>query len=287
MEYLLSEVLARQSPEIQDFVLRTSVLDRFCAPLCEAVDRGFCTRSQEIIDWIARANLFLVPLDEEGEWYRYHHLFRDLLRHELRQQISAADISGLHARAGAWFAQNGLIDEALHHFLAADDTAAAAALVARHRYALMNQAQWPRLDRYLRQFSPDLLDQYPDLLMLKTWLLYHRGRWAELPAALQRLEAALRQASLPPETVNHLQGEISALRSLLCYYALDPERALAPAEAGPGQDPARGMDCAHPGPPVSGGRVADEGRCQTRPTPPSTVALRKKRSKATRSRPPW
>jgi LuxR family maltose regulon positive regulatory protein len=74
----------------------------------------------------------------------------------------------MHARAGGWFAQNGLVDEALHHLLAADEIAAAAHLVARHRYALMNRAQWQRLDRYLRQFSPDIWDHYPDLLMLRT-----------------------------------------------------------------------------------------------------------------------
>ena len=183
-----------------------------------------------MLEELDAANLFLVPLDEEGRWYRYHHLFRELLRHELGQQTSAANISGLHARAGAWFAEHRLIDEALHHFSAADNTPEAVALVARHRYALMNRVEWPRLDRYLQQFSPDILDQYPDLLVLKTWLLYHRGRWGELPAALQRLEAAILRASLPPETVNRLQGEISALRSLLYYYALDPKRALASAE---------------------------------------------------------
>ncbi len=230
VEYLASEVLARQSPEIQDFVLRTSVLDRFCARLCEALTEVSATRSEEIIKWIARANLFLIPLDQEGKWYRYHRLFQDLLRHRLRQQISPADFSGLHTRAGAWFARNELIDEALHHFLAADDTAAAVALVARHRYDLMNRAQWQRLDRYLHQFSPNILDQYPDLLILKTWLLYHRGRWQELPTALQRLEVALSQASLSLEEVNHLQGEISALRSLLFYHANDPENALASAQ---------------------------------------------------------
>jgi LuxR family maltose regulon positive regulatory protein len=148
----------------------------------------------------------------------------------LGQQTSAAGISALHACAGAWLAQNGLMDEALHHFLAAGDTAAAVALVARHRYALMNRAQWPRLDQYLQQFSPDILDQYPELLMLKTWLLYHRARWADLPVALQRLEAAIAQASLPPENVNHLQGEISALRSLLSYHAVDPKSTLAHAQ---------------------------------------------------------
>jgi LuxR family maltose regulon positive regulatory protein len=230
VEYLLSEVLARQSAEIQDFVLRTSVLDRLCAPLCEELTEVSATKSQEIIEWVERANLFLVPLDEEGGWYRYHHLFRDVLRHILEQGYSPADISTLHTRAGAWFAQNSLVDEALHHFLAADDISAAADLVARHRYTLMNGARWQRLDRYLHLFSPDILDQYPDLLMLKTWLLYHRGQWAELPAALQRLEAAISRASLPPEEVNHLQGEMSALRSLLSYHAVDPKGALASAQ---------------------------------------------------------
>jgi LuxR family maltose regulon positive regulatory protein len=230
VDYLAREVLAHQSPEIQDFALRTAILDRFCAPLCEMVTQVSARKSQEMLEWIAGANLFLVPLDEQGRWFRYHHLFRDLLRLELRQQYSAADITGLHARTGAWFAQNGLLDEALDHLMTANDIAASANLVARHRYALMNHTRWQRLDRYLNQFSPDILDHYPDLLMLQTWLLYYRGRWAELPAALQRLEAALTQASLPPEEVDHLQGEISALRSLLFYHAFDPENALASAQ---------------------------------------------------------
>ena len=230
VEYLANEVLARQSPEIQDFALRTSVLDRFCAPLCQALTGVSATRSQEILEWVRGANLFLVPLDEGGGWYRYHHLFGELLRHHLMERKGAAEIAGLHARAGAWFAQNGLIDEGLVHLLAADDTSAAVAVVAQHRYGLMNRAQWPRLDRYLRQFPPDVLDQYPDLLMLKTWILYHRGRWVELPAALQRLEKAISRESLPPEKVRHLQGETSALCSLMSYNAFDPDGALAFAQ---------------------------------------------------------
>ena len=171
-----------------------------------------------------------MPLDEEGRWYRYHHLFRDVLRHVLGQQYSAADVSGMHVRAGTWFAQNGLIDEALQHYLAADDTAAAVALVARHRYALMNRAQWPRLEKYLHEFSPEILDQHPELLMLKTWLLYHRGWGGYIFKSSRRPEAAIAQASLPPEDANHLQGEISALRSLLSYHAVDPKGTLASAQ---------------------------------------------------------
>jgi LuxR family maltose regulon positive regulatory protein len=229
VEYLASEVLARQSPETQDFVLHTSVLERFCAPLCEALTKVSVTKSQELIEGMARANLFLVPLDAEGNWYRYHHLFRDLLRHELDQQTSAADISGLHARAGAWFARNGLIDEALHHYLTAGDTSAAVALVARHRSTLMNRAQWPRLERYLQQFSPELVNQSPDLLMTRTWLLYQRGRYAELPVAVQEIEAALARTTLAPEAIDPLQGEIGALHSYVSTLALDVKSAIVHA----------------------------------------------------------
>jgi LuxR family maltose regulon positive regulatory protein len=230
IDYLMSEVVSQQPPEIQDFMLRTSVLNRFSAPLCAAVSGVSEAESQKIIERLECDNLFLVPLDLEGRWYRYHQLLRDLLRLRLEHQHSAGEVSSLHTRAGTCFSRNGWIDEALQHFLAADEISAAADLVAHRRYALMNQTRWQRLDRYLHQFSPDILDQYPDLLMLRTWLLYHRGRWAELPAALGRLEAALRQVPLPPEDVDHLRGEISALRSLLYYHACDPDGALAAAQ---------------------------------------------------------
>jgi LuxR family maltose regulon positive regulatory protein len=230
VDYLSREVLARQLPEVQDLALRTSILDRFCAPLCEEVSEIPAAKCQEIIEWMSGANLFLIPLDEEGGWYRYHHLFRDLLRHELRQRCSAEEISAMHANSGTWFAQKGWVDEALHYLMTADDVAAAADLVARHRYALMNGTKWQQLHRYLHLFSPDVLDQYPDLLMLKAWLLYHRGRWGELPSALEQLDSTLAKVSLPPTAVDHLQGEISALRSLLLFHANDPENALAAAQ---------------------------------------------------------
>jgi LuxR family maltose regulon positive regulatory protein len=229
VEYLLGEVLSRQSPELQDLALRTSLLNRFCAPLCEAVTGVPADRSREIIETAARDNLFLVSLDQEGRWYRYHHLFQDLLRHELRRQSSAADLSGLHARAGEWFARNGFAEEALRHFLAAGDTAAAVAVVEGRRYDLLNRAQWVRLEHYLHEFSPDTVDASPELLVLKAWLLYHRGRNAELPVAVERLEAALARATLAPEALDALQGELSTLRSYVSSWALDLEDAFAQA----------------------------------------------------------
>ena len=231
VEYLLSEVLARQSPEIQDFVLRTSVLDRFCAPLCQVLTEIPALRSQEIIDRIAGANLFVIPLDQEGKWYRYHHLFRDLLRPRLAQQYGTTVVSELRALAGAWYADNGLIDEALDHLLAANQWTAAADLVARHRTEMLNQARWSRLERWLHRFSPDVIDRYPDLLILRTWLLYHQTRHAELPASLERLEASLARVALAPDTLDHLQGEMAAVRSLLAYLAVDAQATIRHAQS--------------------------------------------------------
>jgi LuxR family maltose regulon positive regulatory protein len=230
VEYFTSEVLAQQSAEVLDFVLRTSILDRFCAPLCAALTELSAARCQEIIDHIAQSNLFFVSLDEEGGWYRYHHLFQDLMRHRLRQLFEATDISELQARAGAWFAEQGWTDEALHHLLAAGDTATAVALVAQRRYALMNGAQWARLEQYLHAFSPDRVEQSPELLMVKTWLLYQRGRYVELPAAVQCIETALARTSLAPEAVDCLWGEISALHALASYWALDAKGTAAHAQ---------------------------------------------------------
>jgi LuxR family maltose regulon positive regulatory protein len=235
MEYLVDEILSRQPPSIRTFLLYTSLLDRFCAPLGDAVlaasplqtsDESPRLSSAEILAKLEKDNLFLVALDDRGEWYRYHHLFRDLLWHKLKTETTPAQRVGLHAAAGGWLEQHDFAEEALRHHFAANDTAAAAALVSQQRYTLLNQTQWHQLKQRLNRFPPDILDQYPDLLMLKTWLTYHQGRWAELPAALQRLEVALTQATLTPEEIRHLQGEMSALRSLLAYTAADQEKAL-------------------------------------------------------------
>jgi LuxR family maltose regulon positive regulatory protein len=229
VDYLVSEVLAQQPADIRDFALRTSILDRFCAPLYEALTEVSAARSQEIIEFMLRANLLVKSLDEEGRWYRYHHLFREILRHRLRRQYSADDIAKLHTRAGNWFAQNGLVDEALHHFLAGRDAESAVALVARLRYDLLNQAQWARLHRYLHEFSPEVVDRSPELLMLKTWLLYHRGRYGELATAVRRVEAALAHTNLAPRPSVSLQGEISAIHSYVSYFAVDAANTIAHA----------------------------------------------------------
>ena len=120
LDYLLDEVISQQSEERRAFLYETSILDRLTAPLCEALsDRP---GSQALLEQLERANLFLIPLDEERRWYRYHHLFAGLLRKQLKQ-FWPERIPQLHQRASAWYAEHHMPAEAIRHALAAEDIA--------------------------------------------------------------------------------------------------------------------------------------------------------------------
>src|SRR5205823_12120029 len=135
LDYLVEEVLQQQSESVQTFLLRTSILDRLCGPLCDAVLLTPSGSGQETLEYIEHANLFLVPLDNERRWYRYHHLFADLLRQRLQQRSASStgdevgDVTALHRRASVWYEDNGLEIEAFHHAAAANDVARAERLI--------------------------------------------------------------------------------------------------------------------------------------------------------------
>ena len=235
-DYLMSEILSKQAASLSDRLLKTSILERFNAGLCDAVcwiENGKKSHSRHgydgidlhgeiFIEWLRKTNLFVIPLDDEGEWYRYHHLFRDFLQGELERRSDAKEISDLHARASSWYSNAGMVEKALHHALSAGDEKKAVELVSRHRYALMNEARWSRLKRWLDLFPPETVERYPQLLILDMWLIYHRGHYNELGPALTRLSAALNQTKMDDGQFQHLQGEMSAVYSLLSYLSSDP-----------------------------------------------------------------
>ena len=137
LDYLIEEVLNRQTEEIQHFLLQTAVLDRLTGPLCDVVrfgsenqpdHAGERASGQAILEFLDRANLFIIPLDNENRWYRYHHLFVDLLRNRLRQTKQAQERT-LYSRASMWFEQNGYADEAVEYALLAEDYSRSAALI--------------------------------------------------------------------------------------------------------------------------------------------------------------
>jgi LuxR family maltose regulon positive regulatory protein len=127
LDYLIEEVLMRQPAEVQDFLVKTSVLERLSAPLCDIVTGG--TDSRSVLAGIERANLFIVPLDESREWYRYEHLFTELLRHQLEISTDTKGVSELHQRASRWYQDNGFPNDAIQHSLAARDWERAMSLI--------------------------------------------------------------------------------------------------------------------------------------------------------------
>jgi LuxR family maltose regulon positive regulatory protein len=170
MDFLAREVVERQPSTVRDYLLTTAVVARFCGPLCDALYEagGGAPENfdgQRFIEWAARANLFLIALDEEHEWYRFHHLFRQLLRHQLESRTSREQIATLHARASAWYAENGLLEEALDHALEAGEPGLAGRIVAEQRRDLMNREHWHRLHRLLSLLPAELVDGAPGWAM--------------------------------------------------------------------------------------------------------------------------
>jgi LuxR family maltose regulon positive regulatory protein len=228
MEYLFTEVFSRQPSEITQYLMTTAILDRFCGPLCEALyapgedPATFKTGGWEFITWLKQQNLFLIPLDNEKRWFRYHHLFQKLLRNQLQRHCSPEDINALHARASDWFAEKGLIEEAIKHALAGGNAKAATQLIAKHGFDLLDNVQWPRLHRWLKMLPGEIVAQEPELLVLSSWLHQVYSRFTELDFCLNKAEALC--TKLTDSEV--LAGHINALRLFQHYLALNAERGL-------------------------------------------------------------
>ena len=230
-DYLLTEVLEGQPPAIQDYLLGTSILERFCAPLCEAVqfgkaelpeaDKGGMS-GQAFVEWLVDNDPFLVRLDDQGEWYRFHHLFQELLRNRLQQQRGTDGVAVLHSRASAWYAQNDLIDEALSHALAASDELGAAQLVERNVRVRVNEDRWHVVERWLAKLPEAIVQQRPQLLLAKAWVSYYHLALGAIPPLLEALETMLDDdaASQP------LWGEVDFLWGQHWYWQGQSARSL-------------------------------------------------------------
>jgi LuxR family transcriptional regulator, maltose regulon positive regulatory protein len=172
LDYLIDEVLRHQPPEVQHFLLQSAILDRFCADLCQAVLKT--DKVQELLARVEAANLFLIPLDNHSEWFRYHRLFADILRHRLKQSL-VFNTAVLHQRASHWFAQHNMVDEAIRHALAAGDEVRAAALVEDARWDLRNRGEISTLQRWLDLLPVESVETSGSLAMGRAWTLTYSG----------------------------------------------------------------------------------------------------------------
>jgi LuxR family maltose regulon positive regulatory protein len=221
LDYLLDEVFSRQEEQVQAFLLKTAILERLCGPLCDAVVGGSSGEGQRMLERLERAGLFLVPLDDRRRWYRYHHLFADLLCHRLHLTQPEA-VAALRKRAAAWYEEAGHHGEALGQLFIAEEFAWAARLIEEAGPAtLWERGEVATVRGWLAKLPGALVRERPKLLLLRVWVSHAMG---EIEAIEPLLEEA--EARLHAEQEAALQGEVAALRGLLASVRGDTSAAL-------------------------------------------------------------
>jgi LuxR family maltose regulon positive regulatory protein len=195
LDYLIEEVFERQSGDVQDFLLKTSILDRFTASLCDAVCFGVTgtaaaegDTSREILLALDQANLFIVPLDESRQWYRFHRLFAELLRQPLRRVAPDVPVSELHRRASRWYEAEGFQGDAVKHALAASDWRRAAGLILKVEEAMLRRGEVVTLVGWLRALPDEALRRHPKLYLSYSWALILTGQLDDAESTLAEAE---------------------------------------------------------------------------------------------------
>lgn len=196
-EYLVEEILKQQPEEIQSFLLQTSILERLNAGLCEAVTG--CQDGQTILNNLHRSNVFVIPLDQEAKWFRYHHLFADLLMARLPQTHTKEEIAQLHTNAAGWYEQQGQLDDAIHHTLAANDHPQAAALVDRAGQTMVFTGQHTVLRKWLDSLPAESFQINPRLAIYRSFIDLSQGVQDMYEQTLIEIEESVRALPSLPE----------------------------------------------------------------------------------------
>lgn len=251
LDYLLEEVLANQSAEVQRFLLYTSILEQLSAPLCDAVlggeepddisgAIGLATpaalrskplspapdsTSHEILEHLDRANLFLVSLDEKRHWYRYHHLFADLLRAQLQNTLAEHERQWLHLRASRWYEQNGFTLEAIHHASLASDFERIERLIEQNYLEMLNRGEMSAIRFWMGKLSKELVYRRPWLCLYEAFSRSWFGQLEEANLLLNEAEKRIHSEGSTPETEAML-GYHAYVRSRVTAMQGDTHRAI-------------------------------------------------------------
>ncbi|MBI5563730.1 MAG: AAA family ATPase, partial [Chloroflexi bacterium] len=232
LDYLVDEVLHRQPEDIQHFLLRTAVLDRFTGALCDAITGQ--ANGQTTLEQLEQANLFIVPLDQHRTWYRYHSIFAEFLRSRLTHAATGSDVAEWHRRASRWYEQQGLLIEAVNHALQAHDIEQAASLIESAAHdAMFIYGDARTLIGWLDALPDVLIQARPRLLAIQAWALLITGQHA---AAEERVHAALR---LTPLDDAETRGEIEAAHTIISVLSGEIDHAIELAHTALPQIPAR------------------------------------------------
>ena len=220
MEYLFCEVLLHQPTAVRDMLLETSILNRFCAPLCDAVHNASEDSERQpdgawkFIQLLKNENLFIISLDAKGHWFRYHHLFQQLLQNQLKRKYQSEEIAALHAMASKWFENHGSIEESIKHALKAGDVRCAAEIVEEHRYHAFNADRWYVVNRWINMLPADIRQKRLKLILTDAWIATLQHHLDRARGLLERAEPLLQGQTADPM----VSGEYAYLRGYGLYF---------------------------------------------------------------------
>ena len=227
-EYLVREVLDGLPPEVRDCLMKASILDRFCPELVNVVcGRGPkssppMSDGRDLVSFLQERNLFTIPLDAKGEWFRFHHLFQDLMKQQLGLQTSSDDIAALHLRASEWLEDHGLLEESVTHALLAGDPDRAAGIVLARRYDLLNSDRWYFTERLLSRLPAEIRQSDAGLLLIQAWIAYWRWELEKMMAFVERAGALLDDETEGPAS---LRGELDFFNGQVAYWTGETEKS--------------------------------------------------------------
>lgn len=217
--FLINQVVLSQPELIQKFIFKMSILDKFCDEMLDdffhfdSDDSTERKTGKDVIHTLLNANLFTISLDNDGKWYRFHHLFQEILQNQLKNQHSIEDINAYHIEASEWFDKNGFIEAALKHALIADKIPVIVSIIEKFRNELINNEQWNRIDHILKLIPINIIEINPILLCTKAWHLEYRGQLLEAFECMDKAKLLLEKTSLISSKRDEIEGEIAVMKS--------------------------------------------------------------------------
>lgn len=227
LDYLVEEVINQQRPDYRDFLYETSLVDQFCPSLCNAITLR--EDSDHFLTQLEQSNLFLVPLDDEGEWFRYHHLFADLLRKQLKA-TQPGRLAEIHQRASQWYAGQNLLSEAIHHALEAKDFVRVNELVTGNALAIIEHANLRQVLSLFEELPQREFDAKPWLCVAYAWVKAYADPTTGLDPILQQAEQCLKGIA-EATTRKRLAGQLAAIKAYVAWLKGEANQALEFAQA--------------------------------------------------------